>query len=291
MTLLTIVARNGVSSIASRAFMRPSFASPMGSQLIASSQQQTQAGAQPQQQLIHHTQIRTITKRKKRLLAKKADKAALAEKGIFPPKPPNFMDKHIPVVNAQSREDRDAEAKRADQLASLELKERLTEQTAAPELMRHHMEGLEMSERVRMLFDLTNGSQSEVVKAQKQRGMELFQLRDGDTGSSAVQGTCLSRRVELMYEVLYVVKLFQVSPRAPLPHALTHTCLFLSIPVIALTTRIQQMQTHMRTHKKDKSSKRGLDAMFVRRRKLLDYMERKEFDSYRRVVKTLGLVR
>jgi ribosomal protein S15P/S13E len=38
-----------------------------------------------------------------------------------------------------------------------------------------------------------------------------------------------------------------------------------SIPVIALTTRIQQMQTHMRTHKKDKSSKRGLDAMFVRR--------------------------
>jgi len=61
--------------------------------------------------------------------------------------------------------------------------------------------------------------------------------------------------------------------------------------VIALTTRIQQIQTHLNTHRKDKSAKRGLDALFVRRRKLLDYMERKEFDAYRRVVKTLGLVR
>lgn len=60
--------------------------------------------------------------------------------------------------------------------------------------------------------------------------------------------------------------------------------------VIALTTRIQQIQTHLRSHKKDKHSKRGLDALYVRRRKLLDYMERKEFDSYRKIVKTLGLV-
>jgi len=51
------------------------------------------------------------------------------------------------------------------------------------------------------------------------------------------------------------------------------------------------MQTHLAKHKKDKSSKRGLDRMYVRRRKLLDYMERKEFDDYRKVVKTLGLIR
>ncbi len=60
--------------------------------------------------------------------------------------------------------------------------------------------------------------------------------------------------------------------------------------VIALTTRIQQIQTHLRLHKKDRHSKRGLDALYVRRRKLLDYMERKEFTSYRKIVKTLGLV-
>jgi small subunit ribosomal protein S15 len=63
-----------------------------------------------------------------------------------------------------------------------------------------------------------------------------------------------------------------------------------SLSVIALTTRIQQIQTHLRQHKKDKHSKRGLDALYVRRRKLLDYMERKEFEPYRKIVKTLGLI-
>lgn len=61
--------------------------------------------------------------------------------------------------------------------------------------------------------------------------------------------------------------------------------------VIALTTRIQQLQTHMKIHRKDNHSKRGLDALYVRRRKMLDYMERKDFEGFRRVVKTLGLVR
>ena len=62
------------------------------------------------------------------------------------------------------------------------------------------------------------------------------------------------------------------------------------VQIIALTSRIQQMQTHMAKHKKDKHSKRGMDALFVRRRKLLDYLERKDFEAYRKVVKTLGLV-
>lgn len=114
--------------------------------------------------------------------------------------------------------------------------------------LRFDMTGLTMSDRVRRLLELTNGSRKEVVKAQKRKGMELFRLREGDTGSSAVQ-------------------------------------------VIAVTTRIQQMQAHLETHKKDFSGKRTLQRLFVRRRKLLDYMERKEFDSYRHVVKTLGLAR
>jgi len=61
--------------------------------------------------------------------------------------------------------------------------------------------------------------------------------------------------------------------------------------VVALTSRIQQLQTHLRTHKKDKSTKRGLLKLTVRRRKLLDYLERKDFTSYRKVVKSLGLAR
>ena len=56
------------------------------------------------------------------------------------------------------------------------------------EVLRFDYTGLPVSDRVRQLLDLTNGSKREVVKAQKKQGMELFQLREGDTGSSAVQG-------------------------------------------------------------------------------------------------------
>jgi small subunit ribosomal protein S15 len=64
-----------------------------------------------------------------------------------------------------------------------------------------------------------------------------------------------------------------------------------AVQVVALTTRIQQLQTHLARHRKDNSTKRGLDNLYVRRRKVLDYMERKDFESYRRVVKSLGLAR
>jgi len=106
----------------------------------------------------------------------------------------------------------------------------------------------EMSPKVRQLFQLTNASTSELAKAQKSRAMELFEMRPGDTGSSAVQ-------------------------------------------IMALTSRIQQVQKHIGSHRKDHAGKRGLDAMYVRRRKLLDYIERKDFDTYSVVVKALGLVR
>ena len=60
--------------------------------------------------------------------------------------------------------------------------------------------------------------------------------------------------------------------------------------MIVLTTHIQQIQTHLRQQKKDKHSKRGLDALYVRQHKLLNYMEQKEFEPYRNIVKTLGLI-
>lgn len=193
-------------------------------------------------------QVRTmVTKKRLHRQGKRKRKEELAVKGIFPPKPHMYIPVDTPVINAVSREERDAESKRSDELAAKELKERM--EVVKEPLMRFGFseESLKMSDRVKKLFDLQNGNQQEVIKAQKKRGMELFQMREGDTGSSAVQ-------------------------------------------VIALTTRIQQIQTHLRQHKKDKHSKRGLDALYVRRRKLLDYMERKDFESYRKVVKTLGLI-
>lgn len=164
------------------------------------------------------------------------------------PKPPRYIPKDAPVINAMTREDRDAESVSFDVAAADEMKVKIQKQSEEEDTLRFGFDGLVISDRVRKLFDLKNGNQREVVTSQKRRGMELFQLREGDTGSSAVQ-------------------------------------------VVALTTRIQQLQTHMTKHKKDKSSKRGLDALYVRRRKVLDYMERKDFESYRKVVKSLGLAR
>mmetsp|Transcript_30120 Transcript_30120/g.61436 ORF Transcript_30120/g.61436 Transcript_30120/m.61436 type:complete len:244 (-) Transcript_30120:186-917(-) len=191
-------------------------------------------------------QARTaMTKRKKRLIAKKKRNAEREALGIPKKLPDKYIPKDTPIVNSISREDRERESAEFDKKASEEMRQKIQSQG---EVLRFNFTGLQMSDRVRKLFELTNGNQSEIIKAQKQRGMELFQLREGDTGSSAVQ-------------------------------------------VIALTTRIQQIQTHLAKHKKDKHSKRGLDALYVRRRKLLDYMERREYESYRRVVKTLGLIR
>lgn len=131
-----------------------------------------------------------MTKRKRHILNKKKKWAALAEKGIFPPHPPSYIDKNEPVVNAKTREERNAEARAADAQASVELKARMKElaEQQPEKQLRFHMQGLVMSDRVRKLFELSNGNQSEVVKAQKRQGMELFQMREGDTGSSAVQG-------------------------------------------------------------------------------------------------------
>lgn len=141
-----------------------------------------------EQSSLQQQQVRFVTKKRQHRQQKRKRKAALAEQGIFPPKPNNYIPKDAPVFNAVTREERDAESKRQDEIAARELQAKM-EIVKAP-LMRFGFNGeaLQMSDRVRQLFDLHNGNQSEVVQAQKQRGMELFQLREGDTGSSAVQG-------------------------------------------------------------------------------------------------------
>ena len=135
-----------------------------------------------------HQQSRTVTKKRQHRMAKRKRKEELAAKGIFPPKPHMYIPKDSPVLNAVSKEERDADSKRQDEIAAAELKARM--ELVQEPLMRFGFdEDLVMSDRVRKLFDLNNGNQKEVVRTQKQRGMQIFQLREGDTGSSAVQGT------------------------------------------------------------------------------------------------------
>jgi len=61
------------------------------------------------------------------------------------------------------------------------------------------------------------------------------------------------------------------------------------VQVALLTERINTLTEHLKTHKKDHSSRRGLLKLVSRRRKLLEYLKRKNFDSYQKLIERLGL--
>jgi len=61
------------------------------------------------------------------------------------------------------------------------------------------------------------------------------------------------------------------------------------VQVAILTTRINGLTEHLRTHKKDYASRRGLLAMVSRRRRLLDYLRRVDSQRYLDVIERLGL--
>jgi small subunit ribosomal protein S15 len=61
------------------------------------------------------------------------------------------------------------------------------------------------------------------------------------------------------------------------------------VQIALLTTRINQLTEHLKSHKKDFHSRRGLISMVNRRRNLLDYLKRENPAAYARVVQDLGL--
>ena len=61
------------------------------------------------------------------------------------------------------------------------------------------------------------------------------------------------------------------------------------VQIALLTDRIVYLTEHFKTHKKDHHSRRGLLKLVSRRRKLLDYLKRKDFKRYRDIVTKLGL--
>ena len=63
------------------------------------------------------------------------------------------------------------------------------------------------------------------------------------------------------------------------------------VQVALLTGRIQQLTGHFQTHKHDHHSRRGLVRMVNSRRKLLDYLKRKDLERYRELIAHLGLRR
>ena len=63
------------------------------------------------------------------------------------------------------------------------------------------------------------------------------------------------------------------------------------VQVAVLTTRIKEITEHLNQHKKDHSTRRGLIAMVNRRRKLLNYINRKDHSKYLDLIKRLELRR
>lgn len=63
------------------------------------------------------------------------------------------------------------------------------------------------------------------------------------------------------------------------------------VQVALLTQRINELTEHFKTHKKDNHSRRGLLKMVSRRRKLLDYMKRRDINEYHDIIAKLGLRR
>jgi small subunit ribosomal protein S15 len=63
------------------------------------------------------------------------------------------------------------------------------------------------------------------------------------------------------------------------------------VQVALLTARIQDLTGHFSVHKKDHHSRRGLVRLVNSRRKLLDYLKRKNLDRYRALIEKLGLRR
>ena len=63
------------------------------------------------------------------------------------------------------------------------------------------------------------------------------------------------------------------------------------VQVAILTTRINNLTEHLKTHKKDFHSRRGLLVMVGQRRRLLDYLNSNSNERYTGLIKSLGLRR
>ncbi len=61
------------------------------------------------------------------------------------------------------------------------------------------------------------------------------------------------------------------------------------VQIAMLTRRINHLTEHLRTHKHDHHSRRGLLMLVGQRRRFLNYLQKKDLEGYRRLVRELGL--
>ena len=61
------------------------------------------------------------------------------------------------------------------------------------------------------------------------------------------------------------------------------------VQIALLTERINELTEHLKVHKKDEHSRRGLLIMVGKRKRLLKYLERKDFERYRAIISKLNI--
>lgn len=61
------------------------------------------------------------------------------------------------------------------------------------------------------------------------------------------------------------------------------------VQIALLSARIEYLTEHFKSHKKDHHSRRGLLKLVGKRRRLLDYLRKKDVERYRSVIQRLGL--
>ncbi|UCD84137.1 MAG: 30S ribosomal protein S15 [Deltaproteobacteria bacterium] len=61
------------------------------------------------------------------------------------------------------------------------------------------------------------------------------------------------------------------------------------VQIALMTERISHLTEHFKVHKKDHHSRRGLFKLVSQRRRLLDYLKKKNVERYRNIVKKLGI--
>ncbi len=61
------------------------------------------------------------------------------------------------------------------------------------------------------------------------------------------------------------------------------------VQIALLTARIKQLEEHLKVHRKDYHSRRGLMKIIGQRRSLLNYLKRTDFNRYKNILKELGL--
>jgi small subunit ribosomal protein S15 len=61
------------------------------------------------------------------------------------------------------------------------------------------------------------------------------------------------------------------------------------VQIAIFTEKIKRLTEHLKSHKKDEHSRRGLLKMVSKRRRLLDYLSKKNKETYEAIIKKLGL--